>query len=131
LRSREGQIIIIFATSMYVIGSCLYAHCRIVLLAVFEALETYSASALRVNVAKRPIHSAHSISLRDVRKRPLEHGPQGHGIIEGAVASGRIVEEGESICKSVLPVLDILVLPDPPDAIDLGVMNCIPVRDDP
>lgn len=105
--------------------------CRIVLLAAVEALQTYNASALRVNVAERPIHSAHSISLRDVGERTLEHGPQGHGIIEGAVASGRIVEEGESICKSVLPVLDILVLPDPPDAIDLGVMNCIPVRDDP
>ena len=28
-----------------------------------------------------------------------------------------------------MPVLDVLVLPDPPDAIDLGVMNCVYVRD--
>jgi hypothetical protein len=104
--------------------------CRIVLLAVFEALQSYNALALRVNVAERPIHSAHSISLRDVGKRSLEYGPQGHSVIEGAVASGRVVEEGESVCKSELAVLDILVLPDPPDTIDLAVVNCICVRYD-
>lgn len=85
--------------------------------------------ALGVNVAEGPIHRAHGISLSDVGERSLEHGSQGHGIIECTVATGRVVEEGESVCKSELAVLDILVLPDPPDAIDLGVMNCISVRD--
>jgi hypothetical protein len=95
------------------------------------ALQNYSASALRVNIAEGPIHSAHGISLGDIRKRFLEHGPQGHGIVESTVATGRTVEEGESVCKSVLAVLDVLVLPDPPNAIDLSVVDCVYVRDDP
>ena len=115
----EDQIIIICATSMHTPS----------FLAAVGALALYSTSALGVNVAEGPIHRAHGISLSDVGERSLEHGSQGHGIIECAVATGRVVEEGESVCKSELAVLDILVLPDPPDAIDLGVMNCISVRD--
>jgi hypothetical protein len=86
------------------------------------ALQNYSASALRVNIAEGPIHSAHGISLGDIGK---------HGIVESTVATGRTVEEGESVCKSVLAVLDVLVLPDPPNAIDLSVVDCVYVRDDP
>ena len=76
-----------------------------------------------VDVAEWACKSAHGVTLGDVGELCLEHGSQRHVVVQGTVAAGRRVQEGDGIGKSVLAVFDVLVLPDPPNTIDLSVMD--------
>lgn len=80
-------------------------------------------STLSIDITKRSSKRTHSIRLRDILKRILKHGAQAQGIRQFAVAAGRIVEEGDGAADGVFAVLEVLVLPDPPDAVYLCVVE--------
>ena len=89
---------------------------------IFERCES------SVDVAEGTSKSVHSLALGDVGELTLQHGAQTHSIVQGTVAAGRQVQEGDGACDSVLAVFDVLVLPCPPVAVDLGVVNYTMVR---
>lgn len=61
--------------------------------------------------------------MSNVWELSLKHRTQRHNISERTVAAGRQIKEGDGVCDSILAVLNVLVLPDPPDTINLGVVN--------
>lgn len=80
-------------------------------------------SFLGVDVAKRTSKGAHGFTLGDVGELSLKHLSKRHCVVEGTVAAGRKVQECNGVGDGILAILDILVLPDPPDAVNLSVMN--------
>lgn len=78
---------------------------------------------LSVDVAEWTGKGIHGISLGDVGELSLEHLTKGHGVVEGTVAAGRKIQEGDGVSDGVLAVLNVLILPNPPDAVDLSVVN--------
>jgi hypothetical protein len=83
-----------------------------------DDLEIYS----QINVAEWPSKRAHRILVRDVFKR-IQHRTQGQRVIECAVTTRRRVQESDGAIDRIPPVLEILVLPDPPCAVDLSVVK--------
>lgn len=78
---------------------------------------------LDVDVAERASKGVHSVALSDVGELGFKHGTQRHGVVHGTVPAGRQIQEGNSVGDSILTVLDVLVLPRPPDAVELSVVD--------
>ena len=78
---------------------------------------------LHIDIAERPTQRAHRILDRNIPKRILKHGTQRQGIIQHTLPTRRVVLERDSTINRISPVLEILVLPDPPRAIDLCMVE--------
>lgn len=85
--------------------------------------DTSPTTCSSVDVAEGSSKSVHGVTLGDVGELALEHTTKGYHVVQSTVTARRQIQEGNSISDSVLAVLDVLVLPDPPDAVNLGVMN--------
>jgi len=80
-------------------------------------------SYLHIDIAERPTKRAHRIPNRNILKRTLKHRAQSQRIIQRAITTRRSVIERNSTANRISPVIEILVLPDPPRAIDLCVVE--------
>lgn len=76
----------------------------------------------QINVAEWPTKRAHRILVRDVFKC-IQHRTQGQRVIECAVTTRRRVQESDGAIDRIPPVLEIVVLPDPPCAVDLSMVE--------
>ena len=76
----------------------------------------------QINVAEWPTKRAHRILVRDVFKR-IQHRTQGQRVIECGVTTRRRVQESDGAIDRIPPVLEILVLPNPPCAVDLSMVE--------
>ena len=76
----------------------------------------------QINVAEWPTKRAHRILVRDVFKR-IQHRTQCQRVIECAVTTRRRVQESDGAIDRIPPVLEILVLPNPPCAVDLSMVE--------
>ena len=76
----------------------------------------------QINVAEWPTKRAHRILVRDVFKR-IQHRTQGQRVIECAVTTRRRVQESDGAIDRIPPVLEILVLPNPPCEVDLRMVE--------
>lgn len=74
---------------------------------------------LNIDIAERARESAHR--LRDLNTGVVD--TQLDDICQRSVAAGRVVVQGDGAGDGVLAVLQVLVLPDPPGAVDLGVVD--------
>ncbi len=74
---------------------------------------------LNIDIAERTRESAHR--LRDLNARVVNS--QVDDILQSSVSAGRVVVQGDGAGDSVLAVLQVLVLPDPPGAVDLGMVE--------
>lgn len=90
---------------------------------ICQASSVIKRSHLSVDVAERTSKGVHGVTLGDVGELSLKHLTKGQGVVEGTVAAGRHIQEGDGVRDGVLAVLDVLVLPDPPDAIDLTMVD--------
>ena len=80
-------------------------------------------SYLHIDIAERTTKRAHRIRNRNILKRTLKHRAQRQRIIQRTVATRRGVIERDSTANRIPPILEILVLPNPPRAIDLCVVK--------
>ena len=78
---------------------------------------------LHIDIAERPTKRAHRILNRNVPKHILKHRTQRQRVIQRTLPARRVIVERDSTIKRISPVLEILVLPDPPRAIDLCVVE--------
>lgn len=78
-----------------------------------------------IDVAERASKGAHCIALNYVGELIREHVTERHGVFESTVTTRRGVQEGKSVGDGILAVFDVLVLPDPPSAVDLRMMDYI------
>ena len=77
---------------------------------------------LHIDIAERPTKRAHRILNRNIPKRILKHRTQRQRIIQRTLPTRRVVLERDSTINRISPVLEILVLPDPPSSVNLGVV---------
>ena len=78
---------------------------------------------LSVNIAERTSKSVHSVTLGDVGELSLEHRTQRHGVVQGTITAGTQVQEGDGVGNGVLAVRNVLILPCPPDTVELSVVD--------
>ncbi len=72
---------------------------------------------LNIDVAERTRESAHR--LRDLNAGIVNTHVD--DILQSSVSAGRVVVQGDGAGDGVLAVFEVLVLPDPPGAVDLCV----------
>lgn len=95
-------------------------YTRITLQYIQEQQETHHIqTTLHIDVAERTRSGRHSVSDSDC----WGIDTQVNDIIQSPVSARRRVIQGNSSSNSVLSLRDILVLPDPPCAIDLSVVQ--------
>lgn len=78
---------------------------------------------LSINIAKRASKRTHRIRHGDVLKRVLQHGSKRQCILQRAIAAGRLIQKRDCAGDLGAARSDILVLPDPPCAVDHGVVE--------
>ncbi len=74
---------------------------------------------LNIDIAERTRESAHR--LRDLNTRVVD--TQVDDILQSAVSARGVVVQGDGAGDGVLAVVQVLVLPDPPGAVDLRVVE--------
>ena len=74
---------------------------------------------LDIDIAERTGESAHR--LRNLNTRVVD--TQVDDVCQSSVAAGRVVVQGDGAGDGILAVLQVLVLPAPPCAVDLGVVE--------
>ena len=82
-------------------------------------LKTSSSRTSNVDVAERTSERRHGSSDRDARCIHTKINE----VIQSTVPTWRVIVQRDRSRDGVLSVLDVLVLPDPPSAIDLSMMK--------
>lgn len=86
--------------------------------------QTVSFSPSLIDVTERPVHRAQRIADPDAPEPIVD--AEIDNVVERRIATGRVVQEGDGPGEGVVAIdagRDVLILPDPPRAVDLRVME--------